>query len=325
VPKTILITGGAGYIGSHTAYLLHQLGYQIIIIDNLLHGQQFQHQWARLFQGDFADKNILDTIFQNYRIDAVMHFAAFIEVGESVKKPKEFYENNVTKTLVLLDAMLSHNVKKIIFSSSCAVYGNPVQVPMSESNPYAPINAYGKNKLCVEFILQDYAVAYGLQYVALRYFNAAGCLPEQGLGEQHHPETHVIPLLLRAAMQKKPFKIFGSDYPTIDGTCVRDYIHVLDIAQAHILSYDYLSAGGISDAFNLGSGTGYTVGQLIEIAQEVCGVAIDIMRCDRRPGDAEKLVADPAKAFKILGWQPKHSDLREIMQSAYAWELRPRK
>ncbi len=228
--NTILITGGAGYIGSHTAYLLSQLGNKIIIIDKLLQQQTFPHSWAMLIKEDFGNESVLTEIFTKNPIDAVIHFAAFIEVGESVKKPKEFYDNNLIKTLTLLNTMLKHNIKKFIFSSSCAIYGEPVKTPMDETNPYKPISPYGKNKLSVEFALQDYAVAYNLEYVALRYFNAAGAMPDVGLGEQHIPETHIIPLMIRAIKQEKPFKIFGTDYTTTDGTCIRDYIHVKNLA-----------------------------------------------------------------------------------------------
>jgi len=320
--KTILIPGGAGYIGSHTGYLLSQLGYKIIAIDKYVHGQNFCPEWATIIRGDFADPEILKTIFTKYSIDAVMHFAAFIEVGESVKKPRDFYENNVTKVLKLLDTMLEYDVKKIIFSSSCAVYSHPIRVPMDEEHPTEPVSPYGRNKLMVEYALRDYAHAYGLQFVSLRYFNASGSLFEYGLGEQHNPESHIIPLLLRAILHEKTFKLFGTDYDTPDGTCVRDYIHVADIAQAHVLAYNYLEHNNPSDFFNLGTGRGYSVKEVIEMAERVCDKHVVIKEVARRAGDAHVLVADPTKSKKILGWQAKQSDLRSIIQSALAWELR---
>jgi UDP-glucose 4-epimerase len=318
--KTILIPGGAGYIGSHTAYLMQRLGHKIIIVDNLLHGQTFDHGWVQLIKADFADERILSKIFTENKIDVVMHFAALIEVGESVKRPKDFYENNVIKTIRLLNMMIEHNVTQMVFSSSCAIYGNPVKLPLDEKNPYDPISPYGKNKLAVEFVLQDYAIAYGLQYVSLRYFNAAGATLEASLGEQHNPETHIIPLMLRAIKQKKAFKIFGSDYKTQDGTCVRDYIHVKDIAQAHVLAFEYLQKGGKSDFFNLGSETGYSVKEMTDVAQKVCGREMNVDVCGRRPGDVDVLIADSSKIKNVLGWSPKHSDLAHILLSAWKWE-----
>lgn len=320
--KTILVLGGAGYIGSHTAYLLYQQGYHIIIVDNFFHNQSFSHDWAHVIRADFSDKTILKNIFSTYNISAVMHFAAFIEVGESVKKPREFYENNVLKVLKLLAIMLEHNITKFIFSSSCAVYGNPLKIPMDEQHPTAPISPYGKNKLAVEFALQDYAQAYDFTFVSLRYFNAAGALPEKNLGEQHDPETHIIPLLLRAIINNKKFHVFGNDYDTIDGTCVRDYIHVLDIAQAHLLALKYLEGGGQSDFFNLGSEEGHTVLQIIQAAEKMCNKKALINMCPRRPGDAEVLLANSSKAQKKLNWKPKKSNLKNILHSAYTWECK---
>ena len=323
--KTILITGGAGYIGSHTGFLLSKLGYKIIIIDKLLHGQHFPHKWATLIKGDFSDPKILKNIFESFNIKAVMHFAAFIEVGESVKNPIEFYENNVSKTLKLLNSCVEHNVKKFIFSSSCAVYGNPIQMPMNEKHPLNPVSPYGKNKLTIEFALQDYDKAYGLKFISLRYFNAAGAYPEEGLGEQHNPETHIIPLILRAIKNKKTFKIFGTDYNTKDGTALRDYIHVLDIAQAHVLALKYLETKtkgtfNVSDVFNLGTGNGYTVKEMINAAEKICGNKLQVEICGRRAGDPDKLLADPKKIRNILGWKPKYSDLNNILMTAWLWE-----
>ncbi len=318
--KVILVLGGAGYIGSHTSYLLSKLGYEVIIIDKLLHSQTFNHPWAKLIKADFTNEEVLNFVFDKFEIEAVMHFAAFIEVGESVKRPADFYENNVVKTLKFLNFMMKKKVKKIIFSSSCAVYGDPIKIPMDENHPKDPVSPYGKNKLVVEYALQDYADAYGLQYVSLRYFNASGALPDQNLGEQHNPETHIIPLMLRAIKNKKTFKIFGTDYDSVDGTCVRDYIHVLDIANAHILALQYLDKNGKSDCFNLGTGNGFTVQQMINAAQKVTGQKLITQNHPRRAGDSTALVADYSKAKKILGWEPKNSDLDFILKTAWAWE-----
>ncbi|MFH1831813.1 MAG: UDP-glucose 4-epimerase GalE [bacterium] len=318
--ETILVLGGAGYIGSHTAYLLAQQKYHVIIIDKLIHKQTFPHQWAKFIQADFADTNVLAHIFSTYNISTVMHFAAFIEVGESVKRPCDFYENNVQKVLILLESMLQHNIKNFIFSSSCAVYGEPQKLPLEETHPTNPTSPYGKNKLIVEFALQDYALAYDFKFVSLRYFNAAGAMPEQNLGEQHNPETHIIPLLLRAIISEKIFTIFGTDYNTPDGTCMRDYVHVIDIAHAHIAALNYLKNGNQSGVFNLGSGHGYTVAQVIQAAEKICSKKAHIVHRKRRPGDVAILQADANKAQKILNWHTKHSTLEAMLTSALAWE-----
>lgn len=318
--KTVLIVGGAGYIGSHTSWLLHKQGYKIVVLDSFLHNQNFNQPWAKLVKSDFADTQTLNHIFTNHEIDCVMHFAAFIEVGESVKKPKEFYQNNVIKTLTLLNTMVEHGVKKIIFSSSCAVYGVPQKLPLEETHPLNPINPYGKNKLAVEYALQDYSSAYDLRYVSLRYFNASGALPEMGLGEQHVPETHIIPLLLRAAKNNSVFNIFGDDYTTTDGSCIRDYVHVLDIARAHVFAYQHIESGNESNYFNLGSETGFSVIQLINAAEKICNTKIKIQLHPRRTGDVAALIANSSKAESLLGWRPQHSDIQSILQSALSWE-----
>lgn len=320
--KTILVLGGAGYIGSHTSYLLYKRGYKVVIIDKLLHGQSFNHAWADLIIGDFADENLLKTVFNKYKIEAVMHFAALIEVGISVIKPAEFYENNVIKTLRFLKFMLKHDVKKIIFSSTCAIYGNPVKIPMDENHPFAPISPYGKNKLTVEFVLEDFSKAYDLNYVSLRYFNAAGSDFENGLGEQHNPETHIIPLMLRAIKNNKTFKIFGSNYNTPDGTCVRDYIDVKDLANAHLLALNYLLDTKKSTVFNLGTGSGYSVKEMIKAAENICGKKMDVQMYERRAGDVDTLIADNKKIKNILGWQPLYSNINKIVESAWYWENR---
>ncbi len=321
--KAILVTGGAGYIGSHTTYQLAQQGYRVIVLDSFLHHQEVFMPWATIIRADFSDQEVLKTIFEHNKIEAVMHFAAFIEVGESVKYPQKFYDNNVTKTLVLLDTMLKHDVTKMVFSSSCAVYGAPVYTPLDEKHLTNPVSPYGRNKLMVEFALQDYAHAYGFSSISLRYFNASGATPEQGLGEQHQPETHLIPLVLRAIKSGNPITVYGSDYDTIDGTCVRDYIHVQDIAQAHILALKYLEQSQKSKniPINLGTGVGYTVQQVVEIAQEVCGKQAHIIYAGQRPGDSPVLVADARLAQEVLGWQAQHADLKKIIRSAWEWEM----
>lgn len=312
---TLLITGGAGYIGSHTAYMMAKRGHKVLILDTLLHGQSFDHSWATLIQKDFADQEALHTIFSEHTIDAVMHFAAFIEVGRSVREPLSFYENNVSKTITLLRTMLAHNVKKIIFSSSCAVYGIPQAQELTESHPKNPISPYGNTKLAVEMALHDASIAHDLRYVSLRYFNAAGVLPGNGLGEHHKPETHIIPLLLRAAMQGTPFYVYGNDYQTPDGTCIRDYLHVLDIASAHEKSLAYLNAGNQAACFNLGSGKGYSVAQLIAMVEQVTGKKVPIIACPRRAGDPAQLLANPALARQQLAWEAHYSDMEFIVRS----------
>jgi len=315
---TILVTGGAGYIGSHTALLMAQKGYNIIILDTLIHGQTFNHPWATLVQKDYADTTTLDEIFTHNNVQAVMHFAAFIEVGRSVKEPFTFYENNVTKTLTLLESMIKHNVKKIIFSSSCAVYGIPTQIPLVESHQKFPISPYGTSKLMVEMALQELGTAYGLQFVGLRYFNASGALPEFGLKEQHKPETHVLPLLIEAALQGKPFYIFGDDYSTPDGTCIRDFLHVADIADAHAKALEYLQQGNPSDFFNLGTGSGFSIKELIQAVEKMTSTKIQTVVHKRRAGDPAMLIADPSHACTALHWKPEHSDLNYILQTACA-------
>lgn len=319
--KTILVTGGAGYIGSHTAHLLANSGYKVIIIDKFLHNQQFSHQWATIIKEDFSDELTLNKIFTEQKIDAVMHFAALIEVGESVKQPAMFYENNLIKTIKLLNVMLKYDIKKFIFSSSCAVYGEPQQIPITEAHPFAPISPYGKSKLSTEFVLQDYYNAYDFKYVSLRYFNAAGALPEEGLGEQHNPETHIIPLMIRSIKNGTPFKIFGTDYDTPDGTCIRDYIHVLDIARAHILSLEYIEKSKISNSFNLGSGKGFSVKEMISSLESIYNKKMIIKYEPRRPGDPAVLLADSTKAKTILNWTPNHSEIKKIISDATDWEL----
>ncbi|MBI2775614.1 UDP-glucose 4-epimerase GalE [Candidatus Dependentiae bacterium] len=313
---TVLITGGAGYIGSHVGLLCARANYHVVILDSFVHGQHFNPTWATVIHGEYANSEILKNIFSTYSITAVVHCAASIEVGISVRDPISFYENNVAKTITLVDQMLRANVKNIIFSSSCAVYGQPQFLPLTETHQIKPMSPYGRTKAMVEEILKDASDAYGLRYIALRYFNAAGALPEEGLGEQHKPETHLIPLLLKAALLREPFTIFGSSYPTRDGSAVRDFVHVLDIANAHLLALEHLSRGNPSDAFNLGTGFGYSIKEMIDGVQRISGIAVRAITAPPRAGDPHTLVADPIKAKTLLQWQPRYSDLDFILKSA---------
>ena len=318
---SIIVTGGAGYVGSHIAWLLAQQGYHVIIIDNFIHNQHFNPAWATVYRNDFADIEVLKELFTKHYVSAVIHCAGFIEVGQSVKDPALFYENNVAKTIALLQTMMAYGIKHFIFSSSCAVYGNPEHIPMTEEHPQKPLSPYGKTKAMVEALLPDFAQAYGLKYVSLRYFNVAGAFPEEGLGECHTPETHIIPLLLDAALEQKPFTLFGNDYATKDGTPVRDYVHVRDIAQAHILALHHLLKGLPSEVFNIGIGHGYTVKELVSAVQEVCRAPITTSVQKRRQGDAPILLADATRARTILQWQPLYSELSFILKSAHAFYI----
>ncbi|OIP77660.1 MAG: UDP-glucose 4-epimerase GalE [Oscillatoriales cyanobacterium CG2_30_44_21] len=320
--QTILVTGGAGYIGSHAVKALQKADYRVIVLDNLVYGHQdiTQTLGAELIVGDTTDRNLLDRLFREYDISAVMHFAAYAYVGESVTQPDKYYRNNVMGTLSLLEAMVAANVKKFVFSSTCASYGVPQQIPITEDHPQAPINPYGASKLMVERILQDFDVAYDLKSVIFRYFNAAGADPEGAIGEDHQPETHLIPLVLWAALGKREtITVYGSDYPTEDGTCVRDYIHVTDLAEAHILGLQYLLNGNQSEIFNLGNGNGFSVQRVIDTARQVTGKTINVLKGDRRVGDPPALVGSSAKARQILNWQPKYADLSVILQHAWTW------
>ncbi len=320
---TILVTGGAGYIGSHCVLTLQKAGYEVIVLDNLIYGHQDLVETvlgAKLIVGDTCDRALLQQVFSDYKIDAVMHFAAYAYVGESVTNPAKYYQNNVVGTFTLLAAMLEADVHNFIFSSTCATYGVPDSVPIKEEQPQNPINPYGATKLMVERILQDFDRAYDFPSVCLRYFNAAGADPEGRLGEDHNPETHLIPLVLQTALgHRKSISIFGTDYDTWDGTCVRDYIHILDIAQAHILALEYLLNDGKTDVFNLGNGNGFSVKQVIETARKVTGKEITAEVSDRRPGDPPILVGSGKKARKILGWQPQYSNLEDIITHAWQW------
>jgi UDP-glucose 4-epimerase len=321
--QSILVTGGAGYIGCHTVKFLQQKGYEIIVLDNLVYGHRNIVEdvlKVKLIVGDLGDRSLLDEIFRTYSIAGVIHFAAYAYVGESVQDPAKYYRNNVASTLTLLEAMCNAQVKKIVFSSTCATYGVPEILPIPENHPQNPINPYGKTKLMIEQMLKDFDPAYGLKSVCFRYFNAAGADPEGLLGENHNPETHLIPLVLYAASGKRDhISIFGTDYPTDDGTCIRDYIHVQDLAEAHYLGLEYLLNGGESDVFNLGNGNGFSVREVIETAKKVTGREIRVKESERRPGDPPVLVGSSEKARKKLGWNPQYPDLETIITHAWRW------
>jgi UDP-glucose 4-epimerase len=320
---TILVTGGAGYIGSHTVLALKHAGFEVVILDNLVYGHRDLVEEVlkvELVVGDTSDRELLDKLFQSRHFAAVMHFSAFAYVGESVTDPAKYYRNNVVGTLVLLEAMLAASIKNFVFSSTCATYGVPSIVPIPEDHPQNPINPYGASKLMVERILEDFSVAYDLKSVRFRYFNAAGADPTGLLGEDHNPETHLIPLVLQTALgQRDSISIFGTDYPTPDGTCVRDYIHVNDLADAHVLGLKYLLKGGDSAVFNLGNGNGFSVKEVIETAKQVTGCDIPIKECERRAGDPPSLIGSGEKARSILGWNPQYFQLNDIITHAWKW------
>ena len=324
VTKTkILVTGGAGYIGSHIVLALQRRGYQVLVLDNLVYGHRDIVEdllKAELVVGDTSDRQLLDQLFATRNISAVMHFAAYAYVGESVTDPAKYYHNNVVGTLTLLEAMLAAGSDKFVFSSTCATYGMPQTIPISETHPQAPINPYGASKLMVERMLEDFDRAYGLKSVIFRYFNASGADPSGLLGEDHTPETHLIPLILLSALGKREsLQIFGTDYPTRDGTCIRDYIHVSDLAEAHVLGLEHLLQGGETETFNLGNGNGFSVREAIETARQVIGREITVVESSRRPGDPPILVGSSDRARKILGWQPQYADLGEIIAHAWQW------
>ncbi len=316
----ILVVGGAGYIGSHTNKELNRWGYQTLIYDNLVYGHKESVKWGKLEVGDLAEEEHLERIFQENSIDAVLHFAAYAYVGESVAKPAKYYKNNVCNTIQLLDIMRKYQVNHIIFSSTCATYGVPDKMPITEDMPQKPVNPYGATKWMVERILEDYRKAYGINYCCLRYFNAAGADPEGELGESHMPETHLIPLILDAASGKREsISIFGTDYPTKDGTCIRDYIHVSDLADAHIRALEYLKQGGESTCFNLGNGNGDSVQHVIEVVKQVTGKEFKVKEEKRRAGDPPVLIGSAEKAEKVLGWKPKYAEIETIVEHAWKW------
>jgi UDP-glucose-4-epimerase GalE len=317
---TVMVAGGAGYIGSHALRDLREAGFDAFAFDNLSTGHAKSARGGDLVEGDLGDGARVERILRERRVRSVFHFAANCYVGESVTDPEKYYRNNVAATLELLSAMRRAGVGEFVFSSTCATYGNPVQDRMDESHPQAPINPYGWSKLMVERIMADFGAAYGLRFVSLRYFNAAGAHPDGSIGEDHDPETHLIPLVLRVAAGRMPrLSVYGNDYPTPDGTCIRDYIHILDLAAAHRLALEHLDRGGASTAFNLGNGAGYSVLEVIRTAEAVTGRKIPYEVAPRRPGDPPRLVGDSSRAQKVLGWKQRFGDLRTIVETAWAW------
>ncbi|WP_288327906.1 UDP-glucose 4-epimerase GalE [uncultured Clostridium sp.] len=317
----MLVCGGAGYIGSHTVYKLIEQGKDVVIIDNLQSGHiGAVHPKAKFYKGDIRDASILDKIFTENKIESIVHFAANSLVGESMEKPLLYFNNNVYGMQILLESMVKHNIKNIVFSSTAAVYGEPKRVPILEDDETNPANTYGETKLTMEKMMKWCNKAYGINYVALRYFNVAGSLGDGSIGEDHNPETHLIPLILQVPLKKREFiSVYGTDYPTPDGTCIRDYIHVLDLADAHIKAVEYLEAGNESNIFNLGNGVGFSVKEMIEAAKEATGKEIKVVLGDRRAGDPAQLIASSEKANKILGWTPKFTDVKDIIKDAWAF------
>lgn len=318
---SILVLGGAGYIGSHTVYELIDAGREVVVADNLQTGfRAAVHPKAKFYQLDIRDRAALDTLFQAENIEGVIHFAASSQVGESMSDPLKYYDNNLHGTMVLLQSMVAHGVNKIVFSSTAATYGEPERVPILETDRTDPTNCYGETKLSMEHMMRWVSQAHGLKYVALRYFNACGAHPSGAIGEAHNPETHLIPLILQVPNgQREKISIFGDDYPTKDGTCIRDYIHVTDLAQAHILALDYLLNGGDNNVFNLGNGVGFTVKEVIDVARAVTGHPIPAQVSPRRAGDPAQLIASSEKAINVLGWKPQYNDLNTIIATAWKW------
>jgi UDP-arabinose 4-epimerase len=320
--KSVLVAGGAGYIGSHTSKLLAQSGREPVVLDNMSTGHSWAAKWGPLYIGDIEDGGLVKEIVQKYGIKDVIHFAGKIVVGESYRDPGKYFRENVTKTIRLFDALVEAKVERIVFSSTAAVYGDPEIVPIRETESLKPVNPYGETKLFVERMLHWYGLAHGLRSVALRYFNACGADPDGELGEMHDPETHLIPLAFEAVQGKRVLDLFGTDYPTPDGTCIRDYIHVCDLARAHILSLDYMREGGESTAMNLGTGVGQSVREVLSTVGDVTGVDVPHKVQPRRGGDAPVLVADPSLARQVLGWTAEYRDLKRIVETAWAWHQR---
>ena len=316
----VLVTGGLGYVGSHAVKQLVDRGEQVISLDNLIFGHKEAACGSEIVIGDIGDKELLRKVFTDYKIDSVMHFAGFRDVGESVADPQKYYINNISNSIAMLEVMLEFGIKMMIFSSSAATFGEPEIVPIPEDHPKNPTNPYGRTKLQLEEILKEYEHAYGLRSVSMRYFNASGADPSGLIGEDHKPENHLIPLILQVALgQRESIKIFGNNWPTKDGTCVRDYVHVTDLAQAHLLALDALRKGKETTAYNLGNGSGYSVLEVIQVAEEVSGKKINAINDDRRAGDPAVLVASSEKITKELGWDPKFPDLKTIVQTAWNW------
>ncbi len=323
--QKILVVGGAGYIGSHTNKILSRAGYETLVLDNLSYGHRDFVKWGQLIEGDMADEDLLDSIFTQHDIIAVMHFSAFIAVGESVQKPGLYYDNNVSKTVTLLNKMVRYGVSYFIFSSTCAIMGEPQYLPLDEEHPRNPINPYGWSKYMVEQILKDFELAHGLKSTILRYFNASGADPDCEIGEKHDPETHLIPLILDAAMGlRENITVFGKDYATRDGTCIRDYIHVNDLAQAHLLALDWMIQNQKCNHFNLGNGEGFSVKEIIEVVEKVTDTKIPVKVGDRREGDAASLIGSSEKARRVLGWKPQLDSIEDIVSTAWNWHRKTR-
>ncbi len=321
--KTILVTGGAGYIGAHACKALARAGYEPVAYDNLVYGHREAVRWGPLIEGDLADRMLLAETIRRHKIGAVMHFAAYAYVGESVEKPEKYFHNNVVNSFGLMETMLTTGVKTIVFSSTCATYGLPEAMPIREDTPQHPVNPYGETKLMIERALHWHGVAHGLRHIALRYFNAAGADPAGEIGEAHDPETHLIPLILDAAAGRRAqIDVYGTDYPTPDGTAIRDYIHVQDLAEAHVLALRYLEKDGASTALNLGTGEGHSVRDTIAAARRITGRAIPSRDTSRRAGDPPVLVADARRARQVLGWTPALASLNRIIETAWAWHQR---
>ncbi len=318
--SSILIVGGAGFIGSHTAKLVAAAGHKPVVFDNLSSGHRWALRWGVFEEGDLGDRDAIERVLARHDIDAVIDFAAHIEVGESVRNPRKYFRNNLVNTMNLLDVMVDRGIQKIVFSSTAAVYGDPLTVPIPEDHRLLPVNPYGESKLFVERTLRWYGEAYGLRWAVLRYFNAAGADPGGEIGEDHAPESHLIPLAIKAALgQRGELQIFGTDYPTPDGTAVRDYIHVVDLAEAHLLALDHLAAGKPSFAANVGTGVGHSVREVIAAVERVSGRTVPRREVGRRPGDAPSLVADPRLARELLNFQPRYPDLSTIVEHAWKW------
>jgi UDP-arabinose 4-epimerase len=318
--RTILVTGGAGYIGSHTCKALARAGYVPVVFDNLRYGHEWAVKWGPLERGDILDRGRLDEVFARHQPDAMMHFAAFAYVGESVIDPGKYYRNNVVGSLTLLEAMRDHGINNIVFSSTCATYGVPDALPVREETRQRPINPYGASKQMIERVLADFGAAHALKSIALRYFNAAGADPGNEIGEDHDPETHLIPLVLDAASgRRENVTVFGADYPTHDGTCVRDYVHVTDLADAHVKALQALFGGSQSGIFNLGNGRGFSVSEVISAVERVTGLNVPVVLGERRAGDPPALISDASKAREELGWHPRIPELDEIVRTAWAW------
>lgn len=313
----LLVTGGAGYIGSHTVKHLVQQGHEVVVLDNFSRGHRWAVKWGPVEEVDLLDYEGLSAAFRRHRFEAVVHFAAFALVGESVRRPELYYRNNASGSLNLLQAMAEHNVGRLVFSSTCAVYGNPTTPTLDEGHPKNPVNPYGRSKLMVEQMIEDFRQAYGLKACCLRYFNACGCDPEGETGEVHDPETHLIPCIFNSLHRGEPLQLYGTDYPTPDGTCIRDYVHVLDLASAHRLALEKLD--DCPPAVNLGTGRGHSVREVIQTVERVTGQTVQFQECPRRPGDPPQLVAEGGQARSLLGWQPAWTDLNKTVESAWRW------